>query len=101
MDWWQFIAGLGVGSIAGVFVTQWMTNSRERRAREVQHRKQQLEKFYGPLLAAHKEIRARSELRVKIQEAIDSRHIENMLEAGPGRVEKASDAHLPAILTNI
>jgi hypothetical protein len=49
----------------------------------------------------HKEIRARSELRVKLQEAIDAQHMEEMLHAGPGKTEEASDAHLPAILTNI
>src|SRR5262249_13666649 len=49
----------------------------------------------------HKEIRARSELRVKLQEAIDAQHMADMLHAGPGKTEEASDAHLPAILTNI
>jgi hypothetical protein len=59
----------------------------------------QLEQFYGPLLAMHKEIRARSELRVKLQEAIDTQHMDDMLRAES--TEEASDAHLPAILANV
>src|SRR5262249_8842001 len=95
------VLALGVGGWIGSFITHWMTIRREMAARAVQFRKQQLEQFYGPLLAMHKEIRARSELRVKLQEAIDAQHMADMLHAGPGKTEEASDAHLPAILTNI
>lgn len=95
------VAALGVGGWIGSVINNWMTIRRETAARAVQFRKQQLEQFYGPLLAMHKEIRARSELRVKLQEAIDAQHMEEMLHAGPGKTEEASDAHLPAILTNI
>jgi hypothetical protein len=95
------VAALGVGGWIGSYITNWMTIRRETAARTVQFRKQQLEQFYGPLLAMHKEIRARSELRVKLQEAIDAGHIKDMLHAGPGKTEEASDAHVPAILTNI
>ena len=101
MDWLPFIGTLSVGGIIGGITTQLMTSHRERVARTVQYRKQQLEEFYGPLLAAHKEIRARGELRVKLQEAIDSSHAEGMLFAGANGVEAASDAHTPAILANI
>jgi hypothetical protein len=95
------VAALGAGGWIGSVITNWMTARRERAARAVQFRTQQLEQFYGPLLAMHKEIRARSELRVKLQQAIDSQHMEDMLLAGPGKTEEASDAHLPAILINI
>ena len=101
MDWLPFVGTLSIGGVIGGIITQLMTSHRERAARTVQYRKQQLEEFYGPLLAAHKEIRARSELRVKLQEAIDSRHIEDMMLAGPAGIEDASNAHVPAILTNI
>ena len=97
----SIVAALGVGGWIGSLINNWMTIRRETAARTVQFRKQQLEQFYGPLLAMHKEIRARSELRVKLQEAIDARHIKDMLYAGPGKTDEASDAHVPAILTNI
>jgi len=97
----SIVAALGIGGWIGAGINNWMTNRRETAARAVQFRKQQLEQFYGPLLAMHKEIRARSELRVKLQEAIDAQHMPDMLHAGPGKTEEASDAHLPAILTNI
>ena len=38
---------------------------------------------------------------MKIAEAIDTEHMKDMAAAGPGRVEEASDAHLPDIITNI
>jgi hypothetical protein len=49
----------------------------------------------------HKEIRARSELRVKLAETIDRQHMDDMLLAGPGKTEEASDVHLPVIVANI
>jgi len=61
-----------------------MTNRRERATRNAQFRKQQLEQFYGPLLAIHREIRARSELRVKLQHAMDDLYRRDMIDAaGP------------------
>ena len=97
----QLIAALGVGGLCGTLISQFMTGRREKAARAAAFRKQQLGEFYGPLLAMHKEIQARSELRGKLQQAVDSLHVEDMLDAGPGKTEQASDAHVPAILTNI
>ena len=95
------LAALGAGGWVGSLFTNWLTARRERAQRAVQFRKQQLEEFYGPLLAMHKEIRARSELRVKLQKAIDQQHSNAMLQAGPAHVEEASDTHLPTIMANI
>lgn len=95
------VAALGVGGWVGSLITSWLTARRERAQRAVQFRKQQLEEFYGPLLAMHKEIRARSELRVKLQQAIDQQHSNDMLQGGPGHVEEASDTHLPTIMASI
>jgi hypothetical protein len=92
---------LGVGGILGAFLTAWLTNRREEAKRRADFRTRQLNEFYGPLLALHKEIRARSELRVKIQNAVDQAHIEDMLDAGPDGLEEASDLHLPGILKTI
>jgi hypothetical protein len=94
-------AALGVGGWVGSVISSWLSSQREKAQRRVIFRKEQLEQFYGPLLAMHKEIRARSELRVKIAEAIDTEHTKDMVAAGPGRVEEASDARLPDIITNI
>jgi hypothetical protein len=101
MDIWGIIGGLGVGGLLGTTGTQWAIGRRENAARRTAFKRQQLSELYGPLLAAHKEIRARSELRVKLQEAIDALHSTSMLQAGPANVESASDAHMPAIFTNI
>jgi hypothetical protein len=108
MDVWGIIGALGVGGLLGTIGTQWATGRREKAARRVAFKKQQLEGFYGPLLAAHKEIRTRGELRVKLQQALDAQHTEAMLDAGLSggqarhdRINAASDAHLPAIVTNI
>src|SRR5438876_7374710 len=101
MDWIALIGALGVGGLCGTLLAQFMTGRREKAARAVAFKKQQLEQFYGPLLAMHKEIRARSELRVKLQSALDSSHMEDMVRAGPGGVEAASDVHVPAIIANV
>lgn len=97
----SILAALGVGGWIGSFITNWMTVRREKAQRAVQFRKQQLEEFYGPLLAMHKEIRARSELRVKLAQAIDAQHMEGLLVAGPGKTEEASDAQLPTVMASI
>jgi hypothetical protein len=102
MNWLLPLLGaLGVGGLLGTLLSQFMTGTREKAASSVAFRKQQLEQFYGPLLAMHKEIRSRSELRVKLQNAIDEAHLGDMLRAGPGNIEAASDPHLPAIINNI
>ncbi|MCK1738919.1 hypothetical protein IVA79_34325 [Bradyrhizobium sp. 138] len=97
----SILGALGVGGVIGVLVTQVMTNRREITNRRVAFKKQQLEQFYGPLLAAHKEIRSRSELRVKLENALDSAHTEDMFRSGPSRVEAASNPHVSAIATNV
>jgi hypothetical protein len=101
VDWVPILGALGIGGVGGAIITQIMTNARNRNARHVAHRKQQLEQFYGPLLAAHKEIRARSELRLKLQTALDNAHMGGMVSAGPGRTEEASDRHTAAIVANV
>jgi len=101
MDWVALLGALSVGGLLGNLLTQLLTGKREKDARTVAFRKQQLEQFYGPLLSIHKEIRARSELRVKLQTAIDEGHLEDMLRAGPGKTEAASDVYIPAIMKNI
>ncbi|MGJ4910604.1 MULTISPECIES: hypothetical protein [unclassified Bradyrhizobium] len=70
MEFPQLLAALGVGAFLGAIVTQLMISIRERRAQRVAFLKLQLEQFYGPLLASHKEIHARSELRVSLQRAL-------------------------------
>jgi len=109
MDWIPILGTLGIGAlggaVAGAIITQVMTNARDRRTQRIAHRKQQLEQFYGPLLAARKEIRARSELRVKLQEALDAQHSTLEAAASGGvigrddRINAATDK--PSILANI
>lgn len=95
------VAALGVGGWVGSLITNWLTTRRERAQRAVQFRQQQLEEFYGPLLAMPKEIRARSELRVKLQQAIDQKYAVGLLSAGLGKTEETSDAQLPTITASI
>jgi hypothetical protein len=101
MDWLQAIFTFLGGGLVGTIGAQWATSRREAASRRIAFKKQQLEQFYGPLLAMHKEIRARSELRLKLQRALDNSHMEDMLRAGPGGVEAASDVHIPAIIANV
>jgi hypothetical protein len=97
----SLLAALGVGGLIGTVVSNWLTTKREAAARRHESQLRKLKEFYGPLLSLRTEILARSELRVKVQEAVDRMHTEAMLEAGPARVNEASDAHLPGILQSI
>jgi hypothetical protein len=97
----SIVAALGAGGWIGSVISSWLSSRREKAQRRVAFRKQQLEEFYGPLLAMHKEIRARGELRVKLAQAIDTEHMKGMLAAGRDKVEDASNEHLPAIVANI
>jgi hypothetical protein len=76
-DWVSVSIGmlstLGVGGWLGHLLSGWLTSRRERAKRRVEFCTRQLDEFYGPLLSLHKEIRARGELRVKIQEKISTK----------------------------
>ncbi len=95
-----FIGFLGVA--VGALLTAWLAALRDKARRRVEFRKQQLQELYGPLLSLRKEIRAHSILRVKLQNAIDQRHISDMLTADSAEgVEVASEPHVTVILKNI
>lgn len=101
IDFGALLGGLGIGAILSQLVSYLLTGRRDRANRETDFRTQQLQELYGPLLSLHKEIRAHSELRVKLQQALDQSHVEAMLAAGPGGIEAASDPFVEAVLTNI
>jgi hypothetical protein len=80
--------GLGLGQLIipaaagllGVVVGGWTTSHNQKKERKHNHSRQQLECFYGPLLAMRLQIRSKSELRAKLhgianaawQERLDS-----------------------------
>jgi hypothetical protein len=97
----SLLAALGVGSLIGTVASNWFANRRERAARHHELQLRKLKEFYGPLLSLHREILAKGELRVKVQEAVGRLHTEAMVQAGPGRVNEASDTHLSGILKTI
>ena len=101
IDFGALLGGLGIGAILSQLVSYLLTGRRDRANRETDFRTQQLQELYGPLLSLHKEILAHSELRVKLQQALDQSHVEAMFTAGPNGVEDASDPFVGAILTNI
>jgi hypothetical protein len=71
------VAGLG-----GVFLGGWLGDRRERDKRRNDFITRQLSEFYGPLVSMRAEIRARADLRVKLERAIDRIHARDMSEAG-------------------
>ena len=85
---------LGVGGILGALVSHLLTGRRDRTNREIELRTRQLQELYGPLLSLHKKIRAHSELRVKLQQAIDQSHIAAMFQSAPHGIEDASDPYV-------
>jgi hypothetical protein len=91
----SLLAALGVGGLIGTLVSNWLTTKREAAARRHDSQLRKLKEFYGPLLSLRAEILAKSELRVKVQEAVGRLHAEAMLKAGPAHVSEASDAICP------
>ena len=90
-------AGLG-----GVFLGGWLGDRREREKRRVSFITRQLSEFYGPLVSIRSEIRARGELRLKIETAIDEKHMRGLLDAGQhgdaNAFERATDETLAPML---
>jgi hypothetical protein len=70
----QFGLGLGqliipaAAGLLGVVVGGWTTAHYQKMERRRNHSRQQLECFYGPLLAMRRQIQSKSELRVKLHE---------------------------------
>jgi len=70
---WAISIGVpALSGLAGVVIGAWLTGRRERRQRRLAFVERQLKDFYSPLLGLRKEIRTRSELRVRIHNAADA-----------------------------
>lgn len=101
-SWLQFLGGSAFGSIAGIVITSWLTSQRDHTARRVAFKRQQLQEFYGTLLAMHKEIRARSELRRKLAAYIDAHAMRGMDAATvAANQEKLQEEQYPVMVKNI
>src|SRR5262245_42959353 len=59
-------------TLLGVFVTAWLTGKRDNRERQRAFRERQLRDFYSPLLGLREDIRAKSELRIKVSGAANT-----------------------------
>lgn len=81
------------GGAAGAFLTNYFTSKRERAARRHAFIRRQLQEFYSPLLGLRHEIKARSELRVKVQAAAQTTWDEMCADARE-RGGKAEEARL-------
>ncbi|MCH7806943.1 MAG: hypothetical protein IH995_07355 [Proteobacteria bacterium] len=62
-----------VGSLAGVFLGGWIANRNNEKRRKADFIEKQLSEFYGPIVSLRAEIKAHSELRVKIQNVASSK----------------------------
>ncbi len=58
-----------VSVLSGIVIGAWLTTRRERKQRRLNFVEKQLQDFYSPMLGIRNEIRMRSELRVRIQDA--------------------------------
>ncbi len=93
------LAGLG-----GVWLGGWLSDRRERNKQHTEFVERRLAELYGPLLSLHKEIRARSELRLKIETTVDAQHMTDLFEAvarDRDLVQRVTDEHIPGLLTMI
>jgi hypothetical protein len=58
-----------VAGLFGVWIGAWLTTRRDRESRRFDFIKRQIEEFYAPLVGLRADIRAKSELRVKVSDA--------------------------------
>jgi hypothetical protein len=66
----QLIVPAAAG-LLGVLVGGWITGYNQKKERLHNHVREQLRDFYAPLLSMRKEIRSKSELRVKLHTMVD------------------------------
>jgi hypothetical protein len=88
--------------LGGVFLGGWLTNRREQKKARSDFITRQLSEFYGPLVSLRSEIGARGELRLKIETAIDEKHMRDLLEAGQyggqNAIRQVTDENIPPML---
>ena len=58
-----------LSGLAGVAIGGWITSLNQKRERIETHIKNQLSEFYSPLLGIHSQIKAKSEVRLKVSNA--------------------------------
>ncbi len=61
-----------LGVVLGVVLTSWLTGSRQRTTRRHGFINMQVDDLYAPLVSLRKDIRAKSELRLRISQAADA-----------------------------
>jgi len=59
----------GASGLLGVIIGGWITSHNQRVERQHAHKREQLEKFYSPLIGMRDDIRSKSELRLKLHSA--------------------------------
>jgi hypothetical protein len=67
-DWWSPLISAAAG-LTGVWAGSSLTLARERRQRQYDFARRQLEEFYSPLCALREEIRAKGEIRAEVSAA--------------------------------
>jgi hypothetical protein len=83
MTWLQWLPALfsAAAGFAGVCIGIWSADRRETAKRRHDFLRLQLADFYAPMLGIHREIRALSDLRVKMGEALEEAWAEKVEEA--------------------
>jgi hypothetical protein len=95
------LTALGVGGVFGTVATQLLTGRRDKAKRELEFSTRQIQGLYGPLLSLREEIRAHSELHLKLQRAIDQSREEAIREFQLRNAQASPINYLDPIFKNI
>jgi len=77
-------------ALIGVLIGGWITSHNQKKERRNRRIREQLEGFYGPLLAMRMKIRAMSEVREKLRNIARAAYNEELKAVGPDPVVKAN-----------
>src|SRR5580704_10654598 len=85
--WFQIVTPALAG-LLGVLVGGWITTRNQRIERQHQRIREQLSNFYSVLIGMHKQIREKSQVRVKLREIARQASQNELKQAGDDPVAK-------------
>lgn len=94
--WFQIVVP-ALAALLGVLVGGWITTRNQKLERQHQRIREQLSNFYSVLIGMHKQIREKSQVRVKLRGIANQAYQNELKQAGddPGAKKRIADSSEP------